>query len=296
MNSRISLNALSVFCVAAEQLSFKHAAIKLNISASAVSHQIRNLENLLNYPLFVRMDKQLQLSHEGLLLYSEIKAPLAALKKASERALANSTKDRLTLSVAPVFATKWLMPRLKNFYKSYPNYLLNIIATPDYATVGVDDFDAAIRLGKSTTSLGEATHLLNVEFIAVAHPRVVEENALPLDIPQVLSYPKVVNTLIPDLWERWAGIHSGMALGAQQLPIQVQGAAQVVEAIQALDCVALVELRFARDDLESGRLVQISNHVLQAEETYFLTTTPSFAKSENYKCFNTWLQSEVVSE
>ena len=144
MRARLSFQNLNTFATAAEVLSFQEAAELLHVTPSAVSHQIRSLEASLGYPLFERLDKRVRLTNRGRQLFLEIREPLKQLHQASRNALHGSEDNALALSVAPVFATRWLLPRLKNFRARYPEISLSVIAAAGLVDFRSDPFDAAI--------------------------------------------------------------------------------------------------------------------------------------------------------
>jgi LysR family glycine cleavage system transcriptional activator len=120
MQNRLPLNSLNCFAYAADHLSFQKAAEALYVTPSAVSHQIRNLEKVLGYKLFDRSDQGVKLTSLGENLFADIRNPIQQLQAASRRALRGLKDNSLAISVAPIFATGWLLPRLQNFYISYP--------------------------------------------------------------------------------------------------------------------------------------------------------------------------------
>lgn len=174
MKAKLPLNNLNTFATAAERLSFQAAADLLHVTPSAVSHQIRNLEALLGYPLFDRVDKGIRLTARGQRLFADIRDPLKRLHKAGRRAARGQDDNMLALSVAPVFATRWLMPRLKDFYRTYPEINLSMIATAEVLGFDIDNIGAAIRIGRGDWADTDAELLFHPEYIAVCHPHLIE--------------------------------------------------------------------------------------------------------------------------
>ena len=117
MSRRIyPLNALRAFESSARQLSFVKASEELSVTPAAISHQVKSLEEYLGFPLFRRKQKGLTLTESGKLLLSELSEAFVRLDKAMERVIENDSRGALTLTVAPTFASMWLIPHLQNFY------------------------------------------------------------------------------------------------------------------------------------------------------------------------------------
>jgi LysR family glycine cleavage system transcriptional activator len=292
MRARLSLQNLNTFAAAAHALSFQGAAEVLHVTPSAVSHQIRNLESLLGYPLFERLDKRVRLTRRGRQLYLEIREPLRQLHQASRKALHGSEDNALALSVAPVFATRWLLPRLKDFRVCYPEINLSVIATTTLVDFRSEPFDAAIRMGRGDWPDTVSKRLFGRRIVSVCHPDLVERNGGVFEIERMTDQALIHNASMSSLWEEWlssAGCEVTGALGG----IEVQSTAQVLEAVNAGDAIGLVDLSFIGEDLEQGRLVLACEHVLSADEGYFLTYPESMGERTSLQQFAGWMASQV---
>jgi LysR family glycine cleavage system transcriptional activator len=293
MRPRLPLNNLNTFAAAAECRSFQGAAGRLHVTPSAVSHQIRNLETLLGYRLFDRVDKGVRLTTHGQRLFADIREPLSQLLEAAERAARGQDDNVLALSVAPVFATRWLMPRLKDFHRDYPDINLSMIATTDVLDLGIDEIDAAIRIGRGEWDDAEAELLFRVEIAAVCHPRLVERNAGPFEVGQLSTQKLVENSAMPGLWAEWFQ-SAGVAAPRRSPGLQVQSAAQVLEAIQSDECIGLVDLHLVRPDLESGRIALACRHTHSEGDGYFLALPRGANRSTAQGSFRRWLRKQVA--
>lgn len=292
MQARLSLNNLNTFATAAEMLSFQDAAASLHVTPSAVSHQIRNIESLLGYPLFERLDKSIRLTKRGGQLYSEIREPLKQIHQASHNALRGSQDNSLALSVAPVFATRWLLPRLKNFHAQHPEINLSVIATPDLVDFLRDPFDAAIRMGNGRWPDTLSKRLFSKRIVAVCHPGLLVGNGGVFTVEELRSQPLIHNASMSGLWQEWFN-SAGITLSGALPGIEVQSSAQVLEAIDAGSAIGLLDLSFIHHDLESGRLVRANDHLLFAEDGYFLTYPEAIGERTALQLFEQWIFSEV---
>tara|TARA_R110001583_G_scaffold13353_4_gene57615 strand:+ start:845 stop:1732 length:888 start_codon:yes stop_codon:yes gene_type:complete len=294
MQPKLSFNNLNTFATAAQTLSFQDAAEMLHVSPSAVSHQIRNLESLLGYPLFERLDKSIRLTHSGRQLFSDIREPLKQIHQASRMALRGAEDNFLALSVAPVFATRWLLPRLKGFHAQHPEINLSVIATPDLVNFRSDPFDAAIRMGRGRWPNTVSKRLFTKRIVAVCHPDLLEKNGGAFAIEALTEQALIHNSSMRGLWLEWMG-SAGVVLSSELSGIEVQGTAQVLEAIGSGDAIGLVDLSFVGNDLDAGRLVLASEHVLSGDDGYFLTYPETTSERTSLLSFEQWGFSEVGS-
>ena len=141
------LNALRAFEVSARHLSFVKAADELSVTPAAISHQVKRLETYLGVQLFRRLPRGLVLAEPGQVLLSELSEVFLRLDKAMERVLQSDSRGALTISVAPMFAVKWLLPRMQRFDTLYPDIDVRMSSSLGMVDFQRDSFDAAVRLG-----------------------------------------------------------------------------------------------------------------------------------------------------
>jgi len=292
MRARLSFQNLNTFASAAQALSFQRAAEDLGVTPSAVSHQIRGLESLLGYALFERLDKQVRLTSRGRQLYLEIREPLRQLHEASSRALAGPEDNALALSVAPVFATRWLLPRLKDFHARCPEVNLSVVATTSLVDLRNDPFDAAIRMGGGRWPAMSSVRLFDRRIVAVCRPDLLVANGGSFTMEQLAGQSLIHNASMSGLWPEWFE-SAGVAPAGTLTGMEVQNSAQVLEAVSAGDAIGLVDLNFIRDDLQQGRLALASDHVLSGADGYFLTYPEAGRKPTALQLFEQWLASQV---
>ena len=296
MQSRLPLNNLNTFAAASENLSFQEAAEALFVTPSAVSHQIRSLEKLLGYKLFDRLDKKVRLTPRGQRLFDDIRVPMGLLREASKKALRGVEDNSLSLSVAPVFATGWLLPHLKNFHISHPDINLSVIASSDLTDFNLDPFDASIRMGKGDWDKVNSYHLFSANIVAVCHPDMLRTAKGSITVNQIVNLPLIDNLSMPQLWKKWflsAGITSHLE---NHFKLQVQSSAQVIEALQSGDCIGLLDNNFIAKDIESERVKIACEHVLHDEEGYFLTVPEKAESLASFQCFKNWIFNQLDSD
>ena len=296
MQTRLPLNNLNTFAAAAEQLSFQLAAEVLYVTPSAVSHQIRNLESILGYPLFDRLDKRVRLTPQGERLFADIRAPLKELHQASRRALRGLQDNSLALSVAPVIATGWLLPRLKDFYARNPDINLSVIATTELVDFSSDPFDASIRMGLGDWDNTVSYRLFNREIVAVCHPTMLQAHAGLFDAEELIRAARIQNASLPTLWAEWFQSAGISPPAEKKIHLQVQNSAQMIEVLQSADCIGLVDRNFIANDIRSGRLAVACDHVLADEVGYFLTAPQTAESLPSLQSFRDWLELQLSAD
>lgn len=294
MQNRLPLNSLNSFAHAAEHLSFHKAAEALYVTPSAVSHQIRNLEKILGYKLFDRSDKIVKLTLQGEKLFADIRAPIKQLQEAGWKAKRGLKDNTLALSVAPIFATGWLLPRLNDFYSSHPEINLSVIATTALVDFESDPFDAAIRMGKGNWDKTTTVRLFNKEIVAVCHPSFLAANSGSFAASQLSKLPVIQNSAMPGLWKEWSDSAGIEAPVESNIKFQAQGSSQVVEALQSGESIGLIDRNFIQNDIESGRLAIACEHVLYGTDGYFLTTPESSEQLISFKRFKKWIFKQLA--
>ena len=149
MTARLpSLNGLRAFEAAARHLSFTVAAAELNVTQTAISHQIRRLEQELGIRLFVRQNRALTLTPEARDYLPGVRAAFNDLKLATDRLLRKDSDHVLTVSTLASLAAKWLLPRLSAFQEAHPGIDVHITTSINLVDFKSGDVDAAIRYGR----------------------------------------------------------------------------------------------------------------------------------------------------
>lgn len=294
MQPRLPLNHLNTLAAAAELLSFQQAAERLHVSPSAVSHQIRHLEKLLSYKLFDRLDKRVRLTRRGEQLFAEIQEPLRRLREASQRALQPQNSNALALSAAPAFATRWLLPRMRDFQAGHPEITLSVFATTEITDFRKDPFDAAIRLGPGKWEGTRSHRLMPQRLVAVCRPQLLKQASGSLTLEQIMELPRIHYAALPQQWSHWlasAGVTGKIPAGG----LEVQNSSQALEAVQTSNAIALVDLGTIDRELASGRIVLASPHILEDDDSYHLVWPPRSEGSPGLLALQQWLDQEIAA-
>src|SRR3984957_14102281 len=199
-----SLNGLRAFEAAARHLSFTAAATELNVTQTAISHQIRRLEAELGIRLFVRQNRSLALTAEARDYLPGIRAAFNDLRLATDR-LTRKENDRvLTVSTLASLAAKWLLPRLSTFQQAHPGIDVRITTSTSLVDFKSGDVDAAIRYGRGQWPGLRADWLMADQLFPVCSPALLEGDK-PLRCPEDLANQTLLHTssIYDDDWRLW---------------------------------------------------------------------------------------------
>ena len=199
-----SLNGLRAFEAAARHLSFTVAASELNVTQTAISHQIRRLEEELGIRLFVRKNRALALTPEARDYLPGIRAAFDDLRLATERLLRKENDRVLTVSTLASLAAKWLLPRLTAFQEAHPGIDVRITTSTSLVDFQRDDVDAAIRYGRGQWPGLRADWLMADQLFPVCSPALLT-GSRPLRRPDDLANHVLLTTSAgaSDDWRLW---------------------------------------------------------------------------------------------
>ena len=291
------LNALRAFECAARHLSFVLAAKELYVTPAAVSHQVKRLEEYLGIQLFRRLSRGLLLTEIGQQLLIDLRDVFLRLDKAMAQVQASDSQGTLTVSVAPAFAIKWLVPRLRKFEEQHPDIDLRMSSMLALIDFQRDGFDAAVRLGH-----GDYPGLVAV--------KLFEESVTPMCSPRLLDVGSTV--LNPDDLQGQVLLHDDSLAFDPGAPhwrswLKAAGATTVDvnrgtrfgqpdHALQAAIDGAGVVLgwrHLAADDIAAGRLVTPFKLSLPLSLNFYLVYPEAYASRKKVVMLQNWLLAET---
>lgn len=287
--SQLPLNALRAFEASARLTSFTRAGLELRVSQTAISHQVKALEDLLGITLFERLPRGVALTDEGQALLPVLTDAFQRMRAALSRIEDGNYDEVLTVGVVGTFATGWLLSRIPDFARKQPHIDLRLKTNNNRADMLADGLDCFIRFGDGAWHGTEARHLMDAPFSPVCAP----ETAFRLKTPEDLLYEPLLRSYRMDEWSRW---FQGVSLS----PPPARGwmfdsSLTMAEAAVQGAGVALVPVRMFANDLASGRLEQpFKEDVLTG--SYWLTWLKSREESAAMTQFRTWLQTALQRE
>jgi len=290
---RLPLNTLPAFRAVAELQNLRAAAERLHLTHSAVSQQIKGLEDQLGFPLFERSGRGIVLNTAGAALLCAVQGALAQLDEGvlAASAAATGSEQRLRVSVLPSFAQRWLLPRMARWRARHPDLALEIDSSQQVVDLLRDGFHAALRFGRGPWPGVESEPLFDMPLplIVLASPETAA--ALPDQTPETLARQPLLGER--DIWQQW---FNAAGLRMPVTPVaSFNDAGMMLQAAEQGLGITLGRELLAADALCAGRLVQVSPvsiHYEQAQ-TYHLVYRPSQSDWGPLVALKQWLRDEL---
>jgi LysR family glycine cleavage system transcriptional activator len=286
-----SLSLLSAFEAAARTGSITAAAKELSLTQSAVSRQIRALEEQLEVELFHRERQSIRLTAGGDAYAREIRDALRKIGAASLNLRANPFGGTLTLAVLPTFGTRWLAPRLPRFLAAHPGITVNLFTRTQIFDFAIEPIDAAVHFGRANWPGAESVLLRGDRVVPVCSPALGRhyEFRRPSDLRKA---PLLHMTTRPDAWEQWLA-HHAVAFDTVHGMLFDQFATAAEAAAAGLG-VALVPDFLVEEELRSGRLVLALDLPVESADAYHLVWPRERAAHPPLVAFRDWLVAETA--
>ncbi len=289
-----SLNGLRAFEAAARHLSFTRAAQELNVTQTAISHQIRRLEAQLGLKLFVRRNRALALTREAESYLPAVRAAFEDLRRATQRLKRPQRDGLLTVSTLASLAAKWLLPRVVAFQEAHPGLEVRVSASTHLVDFQREEIDMAVRYGRGDWPGLRADWLMAEDIFPVCSPALLK-GAKPLKRPEDLAHHTLLHaTLSREDWQLWltaAGLPTELA---QRRGLTFDQSFMCIQAaIEGLG-VALGRSAFVEADIAQGRLVVPFDVVLPAEAGFYIVAPDETADDPKIALFREWLIKSVT--
>ena len=284
------LSALRPFEAAARLESFSRAAEELHLTHGAVSHQVRALEDHLGTSLFARHGKRVALTPAGRAFAERVRGALDEIAQAAEQ-LRQRRDDRLTVSVLPSFASRWLMPRLIRFMDANPKVEVNVIASTALANFREDEIDVAIRFGMGPWPPHDCEVFLEDEYFVVASPAAAAK--AKLKAPRDLLKARIIRE-DRDYWKQWfeaAGVPIEEAKAARG-PL-FNDSTYALQAAARGEGIALARRSIVNEDLERGVLKRLFELRVPSRERYWFVCPKETVDTPKVKAFKKWVKDEL---
>lgn len=284
-----SLNALRCFEVVASQLSIKKAAAVLHVSESAISRQIRILEQQLGSPLFIRSHSGLEITAAGQRLATSVREAFDHIADAIRPF--HSDRDAVTIRVLPTFALRWLYPRLRKFQAQHPLITVNVQTRLNDMTPTDGDADLGIRYGLGNWPPDAATELYPEWIVPVCAPGYLQSGALegPADFDAAtLLHP------LPDRqdWTIWAE-KSGLGGFDASVGLDFDALDMALSAAESGFGLAITDVVLAHDTVQSGRLVVPLSVSVPTGMSYFLVRPQDLKRRRHVALLDEWICDEI---
>ena len=292
-----SLNGLRAFEAAARHLSFTQAAAELNVTQTAISHQIKRLEEELGVRLFVRQNRALTLTPQAVDYLPGIRTAFNDLRLATDRLLRRDDDHVLTVSTLASLAAKWLLPRLSAFQEAHPGIDVRITTSANLVDFQRDNVDVGIRYGRGQWAGLRADWLMADELFPVCSPELLK-GGKPLKCPEDLRDHALLHTsnFNSDDWRLWLTAAGLPADFSKQPGVTFDLVFMTVQAaIDGLG-VAMGRTAYVEDDIAKGRLVVPFKITLPTDAGFYLVSPAGRTDPPKLSAFRQWLIASVQNK
>lgn len=284
----LPLNALRAFEASARHLSFTRAAEELNVTQTAISQHVKNLEDRLGVLLFRRLPRGLALTDEGLALLPALSDSFGRMSDLLEQFRDGRLREVLSVGAVGTFAVGWLMPRLAGFQQAHPFVDFRLFTNNNRVDLAGEGLDCAIRFGDGAWHGTNADLLFSSPLSPVCAPQTAPRLREPADLAQEV----LLRSYRADEWVNWFGVADVVC------PV-VRGAVfdsslTMAEAAAQGAGVALLPVDLFARELQSGRLVQPFKVKIE-NGSYWLTSLKSRRPTRAMAAFRQWMLASTAS-
>lgn len=285
-----NLSALRAFEAAERHQNFSRAAEEIHLTHSAVSHQVRALEEELGVPLFIRNGKRVAATPEAQRFAQALRGALGGIAAAAEELRQSARHKRLKVSSIPSFAARWLAPRLGKFIELHPDIELTLESSSQLLDLAREPVDVGIRFGAGHYPGLLVEKLMEDHYYPVASPGY-HGGRLP-QCPADLAQANLLRSDEP--WAQWFAA-AGLDWPEPSGGLLLLDLSLLVRSAVAGDGVALVRHAVAAQEIASGQLVRLFGVSVPSANSYHFACTPSAARKPQVQAFRAWLFAEVAA-
>jgi len=271
--------------------SFKRAADELSVTQSALSHQVRHLEQHLGVALLLRLHRRIEMTEEGRRLCADCTAGFQTLERAVRQLTHTDAESTLTVGVAPYFSARWLTPRLGRWWARHPNIDLQLRHAYQPADFLHDKVDAGISWGHGNWDEAEVKPVLTGELVAVCSPALPSLDAIAKDIG-TLTRQRLMCEFDRRHWDLWFR-HAGHVVTRKLDVVVFDDSHALRRAALEGHGVALFFRGLVQEDLASGQLVQILDVSVDPGSAYYFVRPKGKPVGPKLAAFQRWLMDEV---
>jgi LysR family transcriptional regulator, glycine cleavage system transcriptional activator len=293
------LSELRAFESAARHLSFKKAAAELGVTSTAISHQIKLLEQYCGRPLFRRRPRPLTLTEAGSRLFPVMRDGLEVFAATIAAVKRDRVRQPLRVTTTNAFASRWLVPRLPHWRKLRPDTPLEVIGTDSVVDLNAGDADIAIRYARTSPTDANVSELLKDTFWPICSPKLLSSGlGKPADLRKhvlVHCYWSPSDFEAPT-WQRWLTVARKRWPDAPELKemdhLSFREELHAIEAVIAGQGIGLFSDVLMAPELKAHTVVKAFDVSLPGYH-YYLVHQPNHARERMIRTFSMWLHSAV---
>lgn len=283
-----TLTAMQCFETSARHMSFTRAADELNLTQSAVSKQVAQLESVLRHPLFRRVRKRLQITPEGALYLTEVQKILAQVEMSTRYMQSHGGQNEvLNVTTLPTFGARWLLPRLNGFRFRHPNVYLNITNRSEPFDLDEERIDVAFFFGNGAWPNAECIQMVDEEMVPVCAPAILPSTGIhePLALTRLVLLQSAAR---PEAWHNWFEAQGCYTEHSYHGP-RFDTFFMLLSAARAGCGVALVPRFLAEEELENGTLTTPWPYSLPSRAAYYLAYPEHKGELAKVRGFIDWM-------
>ncbi len=285
------MQALKAFESTARLGSLIEAGRELNLTQGAIGHQVRALEDQLGVTLFERTGRGLLLTDNGVSYADKVRKALHELAEASNEIGRSHAQARLSISVLPSFASRWLVARIGSFQQQHPNIALFLHTGVEVVELGREPVDLCIRFGSGPWEGLWCERLMTDRYYPVCSPAFLRHVSIgePRDI--------LDQTLLSCSDEPWGPWFAEAGLAGVQEPdtVKFSDAANLLDAARNSLGIALARHTLAEEDIVRGNLVRLLDISVPCPMAYYLVCTDAMVQTTKVQQFRSWIWSEIAN-
>ena len=286
-NTQSSLRGLRTFCIAARYESFTTAAEELFITPSAVSHQIKSLEEELGLQLFERSSRDLKLTNVGRSLYEEVSPLIDRLNTIAASYKQGGRRSSIRISVQPFFASEYFVPRLSEFTAQHPDIDIKVGTSDETPEKHPADADLSIRLFRQPPVDLPSNLLFPLRLVPAGSADF--KKRLKVKGSQIVSdFPLIVHETQPKAWAQWADL-AGIQIPENSKVTRLDSMIAVVRAAERGIGAALVPVPIADQWFKQKTIVRLFKEDLVADVSYFLVCSKDRVGDEDVDLLRSWI-------
>lgn len=287
---------LRAFESAARLESFTLAANELHLTQSAISHQIKELEEYFSKPLFIRRNRKVELNAEGKRLLESLSRVFDVIEAACNDVTLAPNSQVLAVHSAPSFAAKWLSPRLAKFIKMNPTISIRLTSGPEpIDLIRNREIDIAISYQATFNSAGVIHLPLGQEdILPMCSPNLLKSNSSPRT--QFSHFTLIDSSINQTTWNKWLELNRLPQNSLPRLSFD-RAALSISAAVDSLG-VVLESKRLAQRELSKGELVEVGAGVFKKirEQTHYLSYRSGEKSNKKIRIFEEWLMNEIKAD
>lgn len=283
------IRGLRSFCVAAKCLSFKHAASQLYLTPSAISHQIKQLEEQLNKQLFKRQTRAIELTPDGKAFFEKVAPIIEQLESTITEFTESSSSASISISLPEFFSSELFVPRLSSWSEQNPHINLQLETVKSKGETNKDS-DLSIVLSGTKPTDAIVYELFPISYLPACSPALYKK-LKPLGAQALEQAQLILHQSRPWAWHQWANENNIDDFDPQRI-VQVDSMFSVARAAQKGLGIALIPLPMSQSWFDEGVLLPLYEKPLTTKDRYYLVQHDWHASRPELELFVKWLLSE----